>query len=172
METSYCDALRFALDYEKEGEKNYREAERKANSELSRRTLRFLADEEVEHIRKIERFNSSLIGENAFDLDVECSLTLPDRIKEFIADVHQSDKLQTGGDLSDIDIYNAAMSNEQTGYDLYKRFKEETDDARIERFFGFLVSEEEAHYGLLSASKKYLEDPSYYFEEGGGWLFG
>jgi hypothetical protein len=28
------------------------------------------------------------------------------------------------------------------------------------------------HYNLLATTKKYLEDPSYYFEDYGGWIFG
>ncbi len=172
MDIAYCDALRFAIDYEKKGEEYYRKTGNETKDHLARKTLFMLADEEIDHIRKIEQFNDHLLGTADFDMNKECALTLPERVKTFIAEVKESAKASGEGEISDINVYSTAMANEKQGYEMYASVQESSKDDRLKQFFGFLADEERAHYKLLSASKKYLEDPSYYFEEDGGWIFG
>ena len=172
MEQAYCDALRFAVDYERKGEEYYRQASEKAQDKLARKALVFLADEEKDHIRKIEDFNGSLLGLAAFDMDRECALSLPDRVREFIDDAKQQSKTEEEAELTDLAVYDLAMATEKQGFEMYASVRDSTGDQRLKRFFGFLADEEIVHHKLLAASKKYLEDQSYYFEEAGGWIFG
>lgn len=172
MDQAYCDALRFAFEYEKNGEKHYREAAESAKDRFAKEALTFLADEEVQHIRKIDEFNRHLLGESEFDLETECSLALSDRVETFLEESRHAGHIGKERDMTDIDAYNLAMKSEKDGYEMYASVEESSEDARLKRFFGFLAQEEQGHYKLLAASKKYLEDQSYYFEEGGGWLFG
>lgn len=172
MDQAYCDALRFALEYEHKGEQYYREAALSAQNEMAQKALVFLADEEVEHIRKIEEFNASLLDQTDFDLDRECTISLPERVDAFVAAAKKFPKPAESPTLTDLAVYELAMATEKQGFEMYAAAKEELGDERLKRFFGFLADEEVAHHGLLAASKKYLEDPSYYFEEAGGWIFG
>lgn len=172
MDQAYCDALRFAVDYERKGEEYYRQASEKTRDKLARKALVFLADEEKEHIRKIEDFNSSLLGLTAFDMDTECALGLPDRVREFIDDAKGQSKTDEEVELTDLAVYDLAMATEKQGFEMYASVRDSTGDQRLKRFFGFLADEEIVHHKLLAASKKYLEDQSYYFEEAGGWIFG
>ncbi len=172
MEQAYCDALRFAFDYESKGEKHYREAARNAKDRFAIKALTFLADEELEHIRKINEFNLHLLGEQDFDIDAECSLVLSDRVESFLDTSRHEGHMGRDRDMSEIDVYDLAMTTEKQGYEMYASVEKSSGDERLKKFFGFLAQEEQGHYKLLEASKKYLEDQSYYFEEGGGWLFG
>ena len=172
MDQAYCDALRFAFDYEKKGEEHYREAADKVGDVFAQKALTFLADEEIEHIRKIDDFNRHLLGESEFDLDAECALSLPDRVEAFLDAARQAGHISDERTLTDIDVYEVAMANEKEGFEMYASVEETSTDERLRKFFAFLAQEEKGHYKLLAASKKYLEDQSYYFEEGGGWLFG
>lgn len=172
MDQAYCDALRFAFEYEEKGEKHYREAAGAATDPFAKKALIFLADEEVEHIRKIDEFNRHLLGESEFDLEAECALTLSDRVERFLDESRQAGHIGRERNMTEVDVYDMAMKNEKEGYEMYASVEKSSADGRLERFFGFLAQEEQGHYKLLAASKKYLEDPSYYFEEGGGWLFG
>ncbi len=172
MDLAYCDALRFAFDYEKKGEKHYREAAIAANDRFAKKALTFLADEEVEHIRKIDEFNRHLLGESEFDLEAECTLALSDRVERFLEESRHAGHIGRERDMTEVDVYDLAMKSEKEGFEMYSSVEKSSEDARLVRFFGFLAQEEQGHYRLLAASKKYLEDPSYYFEEGGGWLFG
>lgn len=172
MDQSYCDALQFAIDYERQGEESYRESAKKTGDHFAKKTLTFLADEEVQHIKKITEFNKSLLGISEFDLETECVLSLPERVQKFIKTVRDSGKAKTEPNLSDLAVYSLAMTTEKQGFEMYASVRDSTSDKRLKRFFGFLADEETIHYKLLAESKKYLEDPSYYFEEDGGWIFG
>ena len=172
MDLAYCDALRFAIDYERKGEEYYRQAVDKALNPFAKKALVFLADEEVEHIRKIEEFNQYMLGISDFDLDAECAIGLPERVTEFIANAKTGGKPASEADLSDLAVYDLAMATEKQGFEMYASVRDSSNDERLKRFFGFLAEEEVVHHRLLAESKKYLEDQSYYFEEAGGWIFG
>lgn len=172
MDQAYCDALRFAIDYERKGEEYYRRAVDKAQNPFAKKALIFLADEEVEHIRKIEEFNQYMLGVSDFDLDSECAVGLPDRVMEFIDTAKAAGKPASPADLSDLAVYDLAMATEKQGFEMYASVRDSSGDERLKRFFGFLAGEEVIHHKLLAESKKYLEDQSYYFEEAGGWIFG
>lgn len=171
MDQAYCEALRFAIEYEQSGEDYYRKAVDEAQDRFAKKALVFLADEEIEHIGKIERFNDSLLGRGDFDIDAECLPTLPERLNNLIASAKSDEKSQTSS-LSDSAVYDLAMATEKQGFEMYNDFREDSPDQRIKQFFGWLADEEIVHYKLLAESKKYLEDQSYYFEEDGGWIFG
>ena len=171
MDQAYCDALRFAMEYERKGEEHYRSAAAAAKDHFAKQALTFLADEEIEHIRKIDEFNQHMLGIGDFDIDAECQLGLSSRVEDFL-ETAKGATSEEDRRLTEIDVYDQAMENEKHGYEMYASVETGTQNESLKQFFAFLAQEEKAHYNLLEASKKYLQDPSYYFEEGGGWLFG
>lgn len=172
METGYCDVLNFAIELEKKGEKLYRDLAQKVINDISIKTLNFLADEERHHTEKIEKFNQALTKQGKFEVEAECRSALPGRLSSFLKDFTEKKAKEVKMSDSDIDVYGVALKMEKESYDLYEDAYSKSDDEDLKKFFKFLMGEEEKHYALLEASKKYLEDPSYYFEELGGEIFG
>ncbi len=175
----YCEALELALDFEKKGEEFYRDSMQRVEDGFAKRTLDFLAREELHHIQKIEQFNEALIGNGKdFDFDAFCQTELPQRIEAHLKEFLSREEREIGPRSSDIDIYDTAMDMEKESYKMYKESYEalevpsSTNDKRTKQFFEFLLKEESLHYDLLAESKKYLQEPSYYFEDYGGWIFG
>ncbi|MBE0448796.1 MAG: ferritin family protein [Actinobacteria bacterium] len=172
MEQAYCDALKTAIEFERNGEAFYRQLIGSVSDPFAKKVLVFLADEEVDHINKIEMFNDSLLGKSEFDFETECNLELPDRVQALVqAKMRDTDK-NVSPESDDLDIYDVAIALEARSRELYEQALNETDNERVETFFRFLLAEEREHYDLLASSKRYLSDPSYYFEEYGGWIFG
>jgi rubrerythrin len=174
MQKAYCEALRTALEFEEAGAKLYESSINKVTSPFAKRVLEFLVKEEHEHIRKIEAFNASLLGKGEFDIAAECAIGVTSRIPELIKEYTKAEVEKVGPDSLDLDIYDMAMDMEKAGHEAYEKFLAEAqaaNDELLERFFEFMVSEEEEHFDLLQASKKYLEDPAYYFLDYGGWIF-
>jgi len=169
----YCEALESALDFERKGENFYRESIQKVEDKFAKETLAFLADEEKSHIKKIQEINNAL-NHNVedFDYDSHCESKLPDRIKEHLNRMIEKEKDKITLKSSDIAIYKLAMDVEKAGYEMYEKSYQQSADDKTRKFFEFLRKEEHIHYDLLASSKKYLEDPSYYFEDYGGWIFG
>lgn len=169
----YCEALESALDFERKGEKFYRESIQKVEDKIAKKILVFLADEEKSHIEKIQKINTALNNNvEDFDYGTYCESKLPDRIKEHLNRMIEKEKSKINSQSSDITIYNLAMDMEKAGYEMYEKSYQQSADDKTRKFFEFLRKEEHIHYDLLASSKKYLEDPSYYFEDYGGWIFG
>lgn len=168
----FCEALELAMDLEKESVEHYQEALQRINDKFAKKALEFLIKEEREHIDKIERFNKSLMGNEKFDVKNECASDLKQRISSFVKSTVDASLGRLGAVDSDIEVYEKAMEFEKRGYEVYKSYREKEEDERVKKFLEFLIGEEEQHYELLLQSKKYLEDPSYYFEDAGGWIFG
>lgn len=172
LERVYCEALRTAIEFELNGEIFYRQLIDKVSDPFAKEVLIFLADEEVDHIKKIVAFNNSLLDNREFDFDTQCNLELPDRIHALIRAKMKNVDKNVSPSSDDIDIYDVAMMLETRSYELYEQSLSEAEDEQVETFFRFLLSEEKEHYDLLVSSKRYLTDQSYYFEEYGGWIFG
>lgn len=173
MEEMYCEALKIALEFERENQEFYSQKINEVKSPLAKKALEFLIREDSRHIDTIIRFNRSLFGEEVFDQEKECSTELPEKVKELFKTIIDLSTSAISVDDSDIQIYEKAMELENKGYKMYKLYSESKElDHRVRKFFSFLAEEESNHYDLLAKTKKYLEDPSYYFEEEGGWIFG
>lgn len=171
MEKAFCEAIGTALRMEEEGKRFYQDALKRVNNQFARRTLEFLIKEEDRHIDKIIRFNEYLLGRGDFDIEAECSTDVPERLKALIDEAAVATIKNIEDSSSDVEVYEAAMEFERRGYQFYQEASRKEEDERLKRFFEFLVSEEIKHFQLLQNTKKYLEDPSYYFEDAGGWIF-
>lgn len=171
MQESYCEFLRKALDFEKEGLKFYEEALSKVRNHFAREALKFLVNEEKDHIDKILKFNDYLLGRGDFNLDEECRSEARTNIKELVESTVKAGLKDLQNASTDVEIYRVAMEFEKRGYEFYRNSADEEEDERIKRFATFLVEEEIRHYNLLENTIRYLEDPSYYFEDLGGWIF-
>ncbi len=171
MDDAYCEALAEAYRFEQEGFSFYSAARDRIADPFARKALEFLIIEEQHHLDKIARFNDWLLGAGSFDLETECAVGVPERMIELIGEVREGVEKSLDDAAGDIEVYEAAMEFERRGFAFYTDERQQTDDERLHRFFDFLIAEEAAHYNLLANSKKYLEDPSYYFEDAGGWIF-
>ena len=171
MEKFFCDAIKFSIDFEHRSEDFYRSAIAQVQDEFGKKALEFLADDEILHVEKIKAFNKALLGQDRFDVDSVCRSNLPERLNHFIDEIIAKNSKEINEESSDVDIYSAALALEKTGHDAYIKAFADEEDPRVKKFFKFLADQETLHYKLLSESKKYLEDPSYYFEEYGGWIF-
>jgi rubrerythrin len=174
MQTAYCEAIQAALDFEKSGEALYRSSIDKVEDSFARTILEFLANEETEHIRKIEAFNDAVVNNAEFDFNKECSIGVSGRIVALVKEHSDRKREEIEANNIDLDIYDMAMEMERRGRDIYEAgctYAEQTDDVLLERFCEFMLAEEDEHYDLLASSKRYLEDPAYYFSDYGGWIF-
>lgn len=173
MEQAYCEAIRFAIELEQKSADFYGRAAEKTSNSFAKKALEFLAADEMTHIKKIEDFNAALINNQDFDFEAECKNDLPERLEKFLGQLVKKESEHISKSVTDIDVYNTAMEREKEGYAAYTgAYQNESEDPRVKEFFKFLAGQETIHYNMLASSKKYLEDPSAYFEEYGGWIFG
>lgn len=171
--TYFCEAFKAAREFEQRSEKFYRDLIPKVKDKFAQKTLSLLAEEECHHIKKIDEINEALTANpEDFDLDSQCQSELPSRIEKHLKEVikNKTDKIRA--QMSDIEIYDTAIDMEKAGYGIYKKHYQQSNDEKTKKLMEFLIQEESVHYEILASTKKYLEDPSYYFEDYGGWIFG
>lgn len=169
----YCEALKAAIAFEQQSEKFYQDSIHKVQDEFAQKTLQFLANEERHHIEKINQANEAITNKSGdFALDAHCQSDLPERIEKHLKEPFSKETSKIQPQISDIEIYDLALDMEKTGYDTYKAHYQQSKDEKTRMLLEFLIKEESIHYELLTSTKKYLEDPSYYFEDYGGWIFG
>lgn len=172
MKEAYCEALKIAFEMEEKGKSFYEDALKKAKDKFARDALKFLIEEEKKHIEKIIRFNDFLMGKGEFDIEKECVVDVDEKLEKLISESVEKGLKNLDDAKTDVEIYEAAMNFEKEGYEAYERLAKEEKDPQISKFFGFLKAEEVRHYTLLQNTLRYLTDPSYYFEDFGGWIFG
>lgn len=175
MEKDYlkneAKALKMAVDNEKKIRDFYLKSAEKMKSEVARKTIIFLADEELKHIDAINAFimarkqgEKPVIEEGTEDEAVNA-------VKEFFSHTIKSAIDKAVIDDSEIKAYEAGLLLEQKGYDFYKKAAEKAKQENVKKLFEFLAKEENSHYALLSNALRYFKNPNDYFEEEESWFF-
>ena len=163
------EALAAAIEMEKKGQKFFSETAGKADEELAKEVFTFLAAEELNHIRAIEKFNEEYLAGEKID------------VEHLIDDLKQGRPMQTIDELfknlsgsvplegTNLDAYNFAMEFERKGGEFYKKAEAEASDPAAKKLFGFLVGEEQKHFKIVESCLLYFDNPEEFFHQREGW---
>jgi rubrerythrin len=66
--------------------------------------------------------------------------------------------------MSDIEAYQFALKFENGAEDYYRQKIAETENANVQRFYRWLIGEEEMHSRLLASCLEFAEDPAAWFQ--------
>ncbi len=157
------EPFRIALKLEEEGREYFLKAARETRSRLARQTFEFLAKEEDRHIENIQSFFKALQDEENEDLpEVEESQS-EQKLEAFN---QRLDKLQSEfkPSASDMDAYRYALEFENGAEDFYQEILDKSNDARVRKFYQWLIDEEKMHGRLLKSCLRFVEDPADWFQ--------
>ena len=160
------EALKIAIDFEKKGHDIYSAASKKSKNAVTKKTFEYLAKQESYHIKNItsymtkESIPKTLDGDNVKDTQKFFTTTVKDFEKK--AQIFSSDEIK---------LYESAMELEQTSYEFYKAQKEISKSKEAQKFFEFLLTQENAHFELLQKTLDFLKDPKNYFSKDESWMF-
>ena len=157
------EPFRIALKLEEEGREYFLKAARETQSRLARQTFEFLAKEEDRHIENIQSFFKALQDEENEDLpEVEESQS-EQKLEAFN---QRLDKLQSEfkPSASDMDAYRYALEFENGAEDFYQEILDKSNDARVRKFYQWLIDEEKMHGRLLKSCLRFVEDPADWFQ--------
>lgn len=149
----------FALDFERRGADLYLELASKAKNSLSKNLFYTLAQQEIEHAKRIDAFYtasgrepSAIIYENI------------DRIEDEIKTFFQSLKDRELPAEKNMDGYKTAMELEKEGYRAYEAFYRQSKDDKEIQLLEFLLNEEKRHLEAIANVYSYLSDTSDWLE--------
>jgi rubrerythrin len=168
------EIIKAALDFEADGYKIFVDAGEKAVDPLSKATFKFLRDQEVKHIERIEAFAAAEDGKGEFDVN---SLGEPMSIinaKKEIGGIFAEFKNKfeaTAGDEDErMEIYKVAMNMEVRGHDFYGSAADQAKDERSKKIWRFLSDEEAHHYQLIEETFEFLKQPDAFMAVEERWM--
>jgi len=142
-------ALEMAMQLERDGQDFYKKAAARTKSERGRAMFLSLADDEVLHLRILERQCNSLTENQCFVRLAEVGAVSADwDAPIFPKDAGLFEKA-VRGDASDIDALLYAIQAENKSFELYRKLAKETDDPTGQAMFRWLASVERGHFNQL-----------------------
>jgi len=158
------NAFNTSIKMEEEGRAFYIKVAGKSKNEYGKRVFEALADDETRHIAAIKQFCDTM-SKNDKTPELYAAMPRHKNIKErLIFGKDKSELLKSvRPDADELKAYEIAMGMENDGYNFYKKTLEETKDPNARELYKFLLSEEEAHFELISSTYEYLKDPKSWF---------
>jgi rubrerythrin len=171
---SDVEALHVALKMEEDGRKLYQDAASRVSNPLAKRTLSWLADWELDHIRLITTFYTNLKNLGRWG-EVKDALKGKPTPKEEFRTIFQEarerlDELMAV-DSEALEAYKLARDFENQAVAFYRQRLEGSVEYDARTFYQFMLEQEKEHYEILDRSYRYLENPALWHAEEESWMF-
>ncbi|UCC79636.1 MAG: ferritin family protein [Candidatus Zixiibacteriota bacterium] len=169
LNMSLKEALTAAIEMEKRGYEFFSDTAQKADEELAKEVFTFLAAEELNHIKAIEKFSQeSLSGENTSADEVIAEMK-DNRPRQTINELFKNLSGTVPLEGTNLDAYKFAMDFERKGGEFYKKAEAEAADPGAKKLFGFLVGEERKHFKIVESCLLYFDNPEEFFHQRESW---
>ena len=157
--------LKKSLALEEKGYKWYSEGVNRITNSLGRRMLKRLAEDELNHIRRIKVIYASLT-DNKLDeviLEEPEMTVFEDLFKRMKNQLEDALQEMTAVGVDDEEIINVALELEANSRFYYEEAAKKASDKTVKQFYELLAKEEKNHQELLQRTNEYLANPSLFF---------
>jgi len=160
------EALAASIQMEEEGREFYLKLAKKSTNQLGKKVFEALADDETRHIAAIKGYCENIAKKNK---SPQLCAVMP-KHKEvrnrIIFGKEESELLKKISlEADELKAYEVAMEMENNGYKFYKKTFESVTDPDVKDLYKFLLSEEEAHFELISSTYEYIKNPEGWFRD-------
>lgn len=152
------ELLMKAVEFEREGHREYRELARCTGSVLGRQLFETLAAEEMDHVRRIEDIYNRLVGTGG-QLNPSPRRKLEDRMRESFEDLTCRHR-----DIDNVEGLELAMDRERRALAMYREMMDRVDDPAAREFVAKLLAEEWEHLEALKNVHFYLTSTGQWFD--------
>lgn len=166
---SQKEALAMAIEMEKEGQSFYEKTAARATDKLTQDVFKFLANEELNHIKAIEQFYKAEIAGSKTDFESAIGKRTPDAARTAIARLFKGLDKTVPVDKPDLEAFRFARDFEKRGEKFYRKAAAGATNAQVKKLFNFLVEEELRHFQMVDDSMAYLENPDEWFHRQEKW---
>jgi len=163
------EALATAIEIEKKGYNFFNETAEKAPEQLAKEVFKFLAQEELNHIKAIEDFNQQYLSGETAQADKAIEQIIASRPIAAINELFKNLSKSAPADGGNIEAYQFAMDFERKGGEFYKKAESEATDPNAKKLFAFLVGEEQKHFKVVESCLMYVENPEEFFHQQEKW---
>jgi rubrerythrin len=160
-ENDIKDAIKAAIQMEKDGYSFYKKAAAQTSSEMGRTVFEGLAQDELVHLDVFQKLFDSHISASEWNALVSSSKKY-ENIPVFPRDLTSIDEKDQ--DTSDLDALRIAMDSEQEAIEYYSKLKNNTESNSIKEILEEIIEQEKNHYQILQEEFYHLSKTGYWFE--------
>jgi rubrerythrin len=135
------NALDYAIDMERDGEKYYTEQAQLNKNNAVKEVCLILAKEERIHAQILK----NKADKRAYELPSSDSY---EKIKSLFKDM-ENFKSEINETPTQLEFYKVALEKEKQSIDLYTDFLEKTTDPEEQKLFEYLIEQEKSHFALF-----------------------
>ena len=155
------DAIKTAIQMEKDGYDFYKKAAAQTNSTMGRAIFEGLASDEQRHLDVFQKMFEEKVGKPEWD-DLVSSSKKYTNIPIFPTDLKDAPGMDA--DSSEIDALRLAMDSEKEAIDFYSEINENIDNEDLKNVLNEIIEQEKDHYSLLEKEFNHINTTGYWFE--------
>jgi rubrerythrin len=155
------DAIKTAIQMEKDGYSFYKKAAAQTNSDMGKTIFEGLAADEQMHLGVFEKMFEETVS-NAEWKDLVLSSKKYAKIPIFPKDLKEIE-----GDTpnsSELDALRIAMDSEKEAIEYYTKIKENLNDSEVIKIIDEIIEQEKNHYSILEGEFNHINSTGYWFE--------
>jgi rubrerythrin len=159
--TNIRDAIKTAIQMEKEGLSFYQKAAAQTTSNMGRTIFKSLAADELLHLETFQKLFDKKIGKEDWNDLVNTSNKYID------IQIFPKDLKRIAGEkpnINEIDALRIAMDNEKKAIDFYLIIKEKNSDEETNKIIDKIIQQEKSHYQILESEFNHINETGYWFD--------
>ena len=161
IEDNVKDAIKTAIQMEKDGYAFYKKASSQTSSEMGKEIFESLANDEQLHLEVFQKLFEDRIEKSEWD-DLVNSSKKYTEIDIFPKDLKQIEGANP--DANELDAIHIAMDSEKNAIDYYGKIKEKINEEEIKKIINEIIEQEKNHYSILQEEFDHLSKTGYWFE--------
>jgi rubrerythrin len=155
------EAIKTAIQMEKDGLRYYKEAAEKTENEFAKKTFLRIAKDEAVHLKTFQQMFDTVTGSEEWR-DLAEFTPKVGRVPIFEGEIEKKGNVNP----SEVDALRIAIDNERKGIEHYKKAAAAAGDKMAKEIFDKIQKEEEYHYDLLQAQLDYLTKSGFWLDIG------
>jgi rubrerythrin len=155
------DAIKTAIQMEKDGYSFYKKAAAQTNSDMGKTIFEGLAADEQMHLDVFEKMFEETVS-NAEWKDLVLSSKKYAKIPVFPKDLKEIEGDNPNS--SELDALRIAMDSEKEAIEYYSKIKENLNDSEVIKIIDEIIEQEKNHYSILEGEFNHINSTGYWFE--------
>lgn len=155
------DAIKMAIQMEKDGLSFYQKAAMQTSSNLGKIVFKSLESDELLHLEVFQKLFDEKIGKDEWYNLVNTSKKYAD-IQIFPKDLQKIEGANP--DTNEIDALRMAMDSEKKAIEFYTSIIKNVSDKEVKKIIDEIIRQEKSHYLILEGEFHHINSTGYWFE--------
>jgi len=160
-ELNVKEAIKMAIQMEKDGYAFYQKAAAQTSSEMGRGIFESIAEDELMHLNVFEKMFEDEVGNEEWNALLDSSKKYAE-IKIFPKDLESVEGANP--DTNELDALRIAMDAEKEAIDYYTDIRDKTEDEEAIKIIDEIIEQEKNHFLILEGEFNHIQTTGYWFD--------